>query len=616
VRLPACRWLQSPRLGRWLALAALLLGAPGLTLGLQSDDYVHRAALIGLPGDDSFQRPFYDLFAFIHGGPETVQAMRDLGHLPWWSSDALNAALLRPTTGLTHWLDYQLFPDTIWAMHLHSLLWFALLAIAVTACYRRVLPGAAWTAGLAALLYVIDDARGVPVVWLANRNALIGMAIGLLALWSYDRWRRDGWRWGAWLAPALLVLAVLGNEGAVAIGGYLVAYALFLDRGPLARRLAALIPCVVVGVVWLVAYRTLGYGTEGSALYLDPVGEPLRFIREAPGRIVLLIWGQFAMPASDTAAILSLPYSSWFKILAAAFVVVPVVLFAPLVRREPVARFFALGGLLALVPVSAMVPSDRLLTYAGFGGMGLLAMFLASLRREPTGDAAAFLAKRPPWPRRAIGGVLILVHLVIAPLNLLMAAKTFRLVGQVLDSAMDSFPSDEAIRDQTVVIVLSPSGFLSVHAPLHYALQGLPVPRRATTLCSTFGPATATRVDEHNIDLRPAHGFMAFADGRTAQPGLAPIDIANVFAMLDRVFRDSDDLLAVGESVRLTGLTITVTEVDAAGRPAEVRYRFDAPLDSPALRWITWAPTGFEPTTPPAVGESKTYEAPRIASPF
>lgn len=609
MRLPACRWLAHPRLGRRLALLAMLLGAPGLTLGLQSDDYVHRAALLGLPGDPSFLRPFHDLFAFVHGGPETVRAMRDAGHLPWWTSDDLNAALWRPVTGLTHWIDYQLFPDVPWLMHLHSLAWFGLLACAVTACYRRLLPGAAWTAGLAALLYVIDDARGVPVVWLANRNALVGMGIGLAALLAYVRWRQGEFRHGAWMAPLLLLLAVLGNEGAVSIGGYMLAFALFLDRGPLGRRLAALGPCVAVGIAWLVAYRLQGYGTHGSALYLDPVGEPLRFLREAPGRIALLIWGQYALPAADLAAILSPPYAGWFRKAAAVFVVVPVVLFAPLIRRDPAARFFALGGLLALVPVSAMVPSDRLLTYAGFGGMGLLAMFLASLRRE-AGAAPA------PRPRRLVAAVLVVVHLVIAPINLLMAASTFRLVGTVLEQAMSSFPSDASIREQTVVIVVSPSGFLSVHAPLHHALHGLPVPRRAITLCSTLGEATLTRLDERTIELRPAEGFLAFTADRPPPPGVAPIDIANVFAMLDRVFRDDRDALVAGESVRLSDVTITVAEVDVHGRPAAVRYRFDEPLESPSLRWISWTPGGFVPADPPPPGTTRVYEAPRIASPF
>jgi len=47
-------------------------------------------------------------------------------------------------------------------MHAHSLMWFGLLVVAVTLLYRRLM-GLTLAAGLAALLYAVDDAHGMPV---------------------------------------------------------------------------------------------------------------------------------------------------------------------------------------------------------------------------------------------------------------------------------------------------------------------------------------------------------------------------------------------------------------------------------------------------------------------
>ena len=50
---------------------------------------------------------------------------------------------------------------------------------------------------------------------------------------------------------------------------------------------------------------------------------------------------------------------------------------SPLLRREPVARFWALGMVLSLIPICATFPMDRLLFFVGLGAAGLLAQFLA-----------------------------------------------------------------------------------------------------------------------------------------------------------------------------------------------------------------------------------------------
>ncbi len=81
-------------------------------------------------------------------------------------------------------------------MHLHSLLWLGALVVAAALLYRRIL-GPTWVAGLAALLYAVDDAHAAPAAYIANRNALIATCFGVLCLLCFARSRQEGWRPGS-----------------------------------------------------------------------------------------------------------------------------------------------------------------------------------------------------------------------------------------------------------------------------------------------------------------------------------------------------------------------------------------------------------------------------------
>ena len=86
-----------------------------------------------------------------------------------------------------------------------------------------------WIAGLATLIYAVDDAHGMLVGWIANRNGLVTAVLGVLALILFIRWRREGWRPGAFTAPFVFAVALLAGESAIAVGAYLIAYVLFLE---------------------------------------------------------------------------------------------------------------------------------------------------------------------------------------------------------------------------------------------------------------------------------------------------------------------------------------------------------------------------------------------------
>ena len=210
--------------------------------------------------------------------------------------------------------------------------WFALLLWGRRGVSQvRVSP---WVAGVAFALFAFDEARAATIAWLCNRNALIALAFGVWALLAHDRARADGDRRAAWLAPAWFALALLGGEGALAMLGYLASYALFLDRGPLLRRAATLLPYIGVMLGWAVLYVSLGYGASGSGFYIDPVREPLVFLRMLPERLTIYTVAMFEGVSADWYNVA--PLFGWnprptLLPISAALVGLLCVAFAPLV---------------------------------------------------------------------------------------------------------------------------------------------------------------------------------------------------------------------------------------------------------------------------------------------
>ena len=254
-------------------------------------------------------------------------------------------------------------------------------------------------------------------------------------------------------------------------------------------------------------------------------------------------------------------------------------LFAPLVRRSPLARFWAVGMLLSLLPISAALPANRNLLFVGLGGMGLLAAWLAE--RWPA---------TPGMPRTRINSVvrrlpsvvLLANHLVLAPLLLPILTYSPALLGNLEPAAL-SLPADPALASQTVVMVNAPSFFsASFLAPIR-AAQGLPAPARVRYLGAGPAALTLTRTDIHTLEVRPEGGYLTG---------------------FDTVFRGLHHPLAVGETVTMEGVTVTVLALTTDQRPAAVAFRFSVPLEDDAMRWVVWQQGVFVPFMLPAVGES------------
>lgn len=571
-------WLGTGRrgVGRVLAVA-LVLTLSCLAAPLISDDWLAARKLA--PEVHGPPLPFgdpglHDVFVFGTGDPAVTRLAQDQGFLAWWAAPDIKLAFFRPLSALTHALDHALWPHSSALMHAQGLAWFALLVLALGVLYRRLLGPRA--AVLALALYAWDDARGMVLSFVANRNALLAGLCGVGVLYLHDRWRREGWRPGALLGPILLGVGLLTAELALATTAFLFAYSLSLDRGSLAGRLGRLVPYAAVVVVWQIVYKALDYGVQGSGIYTHPLQSPALFATRFLERAPVILLGQLGPVPADVSVALPAAGVVLLGILGLLTTAFVGVLAAPVLRGRAEARFFALGALLSVVPVAAVFASDRNLTFVGMGAAGLLALVLLHHLEQPP---------ETPWRRWGIG-ILVALHLVLAPATLPLRSLTTWGLDHALDVLFAPVLALPDIEERTLVVVWTGSDGTMGFGRVHQVARGDRTPRNMIQLCSSEGPAQVSRLDEHTLRIE-AEGFLAQEGQQMVRgPAVRP--------------------LAVGDEVVLSEVSVTVREVTADGRPRVVDARFVAPLEDP--RWI-WTVDGLgelEAWTPPGVGSGAT----------
>jgi hypothetical protein len=563
------------------ALLALILTLPSLGLGFMADDYMQRAVFLQPESlEGMFGEPFKDFFTFADGDPERMKVLVDRGLYPWMVVPDLRMSFWRPLTVATHYIDYQLWPDSPFLMHVHNLIWFTLM-VALAGYFYRAIMGPTLAAGLAVTLFAVDDAHAWPAAWIANRNAPIAMVLCLLVLMLHHRWRKGGRVWVPILSVALFGVALLAKESTIAAFGYLFAYALFLDKGRTAGRIFSLLPYVAVTIIWRIVYVQLNFGAKGSGGYIDPLGDPLQFANAFLTRAPVLLQSQWAFIPSDT-FLFAPPVLKTFVILWSVAVVIGLsVVLYPLLKRYAAARFWCLGMLFALVPLVAADPQDRLLLFPGLGAMGLLAQLLVSLK---SGEFTEMNLLVPPAFLKPLRYGLVGIHLVMAPILLpVMILVLGFLMGNIDHIVKESLPSDKSIVGKTFILTNGANYPVGTYLHIIRGLEGEPTPahvRSFAPVSMAAIPMTITRITENSAVVRPDGGY--------------PWSI----------FRNSDHPFALGETIALAGMTVEITELAEEGWPSEVTYIFEKSLDDPSYLWFRINGTNYESMHVPGVGET------------
>jgi hypothetical protein len=554
----------------YAALVALLLLSPSLAGGFLLDDYSFQLTLHPSTRAAGLGRAGWDLFNFEDGRDGHFARALARGIWPWWTAADFRLAFIRPLSSSLHALEFTHLRAHPWVMHAHSLLWYAALVLAVGAVHRRLF-GLGVTAGVATLLYAIDDAHAFPALWITHRNALIALALGFAALYQWERRAlpAEGERRpNSLIGPALFALALLAGEAAFGALAWIVAHALLRDPRPRAARAKDLAPYLGLAALWFVVNRAMGYGAAGGGFYIDPARQPLDFAAALLTRLPLLLASQFALPPAD----------AWMQqppaLQRAAAAVLAGVVFAVALwlrralRGDPRVPFLVTGTVLSLLPVCATWPSDRLLLASGFGAFGLIA-----------------LAVTGPHATRALRVAVVLVHVVVAgallPLKVVAIQGIF---GGLVARAAASLPIDASTAETEIVAMTSPDMLTALYAgAVHVTAFDHPATRAIRTLAvHTQGTMRVRRIDARTLDVTLSEGFLHDA--------------------MSQIARAPRSRFRAGETIAAGSLRVEVRAVGAHGRPTTVRFTFDEVLEDPRYRWVRWEGTRFVRWTPPPLG--------------
>ena len=491
-----------------LLLAAVLHSGSAINGGFYADDYIQRSYVIG--SEALAEKGFFDgidvghfndfinnQFLFFDPAFANYDDLLDFGVLPWWMHEDTKLHFFRPLSAAFHFIEYSLFPNTPKLMHFISLLWYVLGLWVIYQLYKALAVKQS-IALLALLLLVLDNSIFHILPWIAARNMLLIIVSGFAAIYAYHR-AQNNWRWHI-AGVSFLSLSLLAGEGGIAVCMYLAAYFFTLDQRAWSQRMLAMLPYVLITIVWRLAYQAQGFGAFGADLYIDPGHDPASFLQRAvwqfPGNFFELSAGIDTLSGQVRSDI----RHNFAFIGAAVFAVITYLLRAPL-KQDKTLQFFYLASLFAIIPGLAVALSSRvmILPFVGF------AVVLATLFYQLAKGVYQGWQK---WLASLLLGYSFFMHIIVSlGLALFMTYSMLDINGEASMKRGGVDLGVEDIANKTVVIVNAQKPFWTafIAHELDFAEQELPAHIRV--LASSFQKIDVKRVSATQLSLTADPGF-------------------------------------------------------------------------------------------------------------
>lgn len=600
-----------------ISLLAYLLVFPSVNEGFFRDDFYHRAMLKGdaiVPGATpqaplSASAAAFSLFAFFGADNDNFAQGLNAGVVPWWADKHLEIRFWRPLSALTHWLDYQLWPDSTMLMHLQSALWYTLLVF-LWGHFLRNIGFRGWALVFAMVAYGLDASHIPAVAWIANRNILLAGVFGVLTLITLNKGVRD--QRLPLLAASVLLFAcsLLSAEAGISTAAYVASYLLFMDSRAWRIRALWLLPYGLTVILWRSIYHALGFQVQNSGAYLDPALQTGEFLHNLLVQVPILLMDQFTGLESQT--LLMAPDILIKQAWIAAIILTLILASAwPLLRHNRTACFLLTGALLALIPTgSTLFTGGRLLLFAGAGIAATYGMFAAVINQEPWKSASRIYRF---W-----------VYFLVIGLSMSNLLANGILWGAQIQHQLtrDDKPAMHPMSDlvtaydgkaEFVIAVNPPTSFELLYLQLKARYLGKPAPPMIRTLAPGASPFILTRVADNAVEIHSETGSLAISPNAEFSPTGPLQSLYYAARRVDTFFAGRSSRMRAGDQIELPGTLITVEQTTPAGVPVRVLFRFAGPLDNARYQWLYWnvRHEHFVDFTLPGIGQSV-----RIAGPF
>jgi hypothetical protein len=570
-----------PAPGSRAALVIILLMGAGVFLPAASTPYLLDDSMQAAMARGTFVAPRgpFDLYDFV--GENDRAALLERGLLPWWTAPDLTVRFLRPLSSALRWVEERALPVSPVLFHLHSLAWWVVAVLAARRLFARALgPRAAW---LATCMFALGPWHALPIAWLANREALLSLALGAFGLDAYLRWREHGRARDGALGAALFGLGVLAGEYTLCFGGYVVAFEVLARREALWRRALALWPFAVPTAGYLLAHVVGGYGTRGSSFYTDPLHQPLVFLSHLGPRLAsLLLQGWLTMGTHPWGT--SLTDEQALLMGAGLVLVLAWPLGRALAAVEPATRatstWLLVGSVVAMLPVLAVAPAPRLLGIPALGITATIALLLDQAWFPATPQVRQGMPELAALVATALG----FAQLLHGPIASMVAAQTLRTSAAITERSVEVLAERLATQPDTHVTLVRGSGS-TFFVPWGLATRGV--------LAARWAVLAETR---HVLVLRRGDRTLELVAGE----GLFPAGEVSLY-------RSPLQPMSAGEVVHAPGMTVTVLEVGSEG-PRRARFEFDEPFDAPPALWLEDRRDGVKDAVLPTEGHGAPFD--------
>lgn len=595
-------------------LVALFTHLPTSFGQFSTDDFLIRAMTAGDPvlfekgfakadPDKPVWRSVLDGFHFYTPGGGTLATYREYGNLPWWTAEAATMNPLRPVTAFTHWIDMQIAPDSFAFQSFHSLLYILLFAWSGYRLFWRISPVAS-VAVLASLLLVVDFSHLLNYKWVAARNVFIAGALGCAALERFLAWRQQGSPVAMAASILLFTVGLLSAEATVAVGGYLVAYLLLVERSGLAKAFLLLLPYGVVVILWRLTYNQLGFGADGIGLYVDPGRSLLDFLKTSLQILPLMLasvitsMDGFATSATSDARL-------WLSLGSAVLALGCVALVLPLLRQNPWVRFMLAGSLLAAVPGSALISAgSRSGLFLAIGFFWVMAMWLHWLARNP---GQRF--------NRVVFGATLCLHLFFPAFAGFVYTSQLLPVGYFDDEQFESVakPLQAADGHRALVIVNSPIPTTAFYLPFEWRFKYGVAPDSMKMLAPGLVTFDLKRKSAREFELIAPAGLPLnhTSDVRDLQGNRQNFSSVYAALLLQGLFTSPETRMQPGFRQQSAEMQVTVLEL-VEGRPSRLRIEFTGTENPDEMLWqrYDWKEREYRALPVPAIGETRHFAGP------
>ena len=204
------------------------------------------------------------------------------------------------------------------------------------------------------------------------------------------------------------------------------------------------------------------------------------------------------------------------------------------------------------------------------------------------------------------------INLGTGIIGILLTPARMAAVSQIAGNFTD-FGEEPEIATQQMVIVYPPAIHFFYNLSIRRLFDGQPMPPHIRVLSPGIVDVTLVRTDANSLHIKPAGGYYPPPQPLEMLKETPGYHINLVYSLirLERITVDDSYTPQVGNTIRLTGVTIEITGLTKDGRIGEVLFTFSKPLEAPDycfLYW-DWKKQKYIPFMLPNIGEEVRFNS-------